>query len=68
MSGRKVNFCKNLPLKLFRDTVANADNESVKSLHALFDTYLDHMLAKFKPIRFVRNVQNYELSDKKIEF
>ena len=37
----------------------------VKSLHALFDTYLDCMLAKFDPNRMVRNVQKFELLDKK---
>ena len=46
-------FSENLPLKLFRATVANADTESLKSLHTLFDTYLDHTLAKFEPNRFV---------------
>ena len=39
-----------MPLKRFRATVANADTESLKSLHTLFDTYLDHILAKFNQI------------------
>ena len=59
---------ENLPLELFRATVANADIESLKSLHTLFDSYLDHMLAKFEPNCIVQNVQKFELFDKKIEF
>ena len=35
---------ENLPLKPFRPIVANADTESLKSLHTLFDTYFDHMI------------------------
>ena len=37
-----------LSFKLLRATVANADIGNLKSLHSLFDTYLDHMLAKFE--------------------
>ena len=59
---------ENLPLKLFRATLANADIESLKSLHTSFDTYLDSMLVKFKPNRIVQNVQTLELSHKKSRF
>ena len=52
----KSFFAENLPLQLFCAPVANADTESLKSLHKLFDTYLDHMLAKFEPNRVVRSV------------
>ena len=45
--------------------VANADTGSLKSVHSLFDTYLDHMLAKFESNSIVRNVSNFELFDKK---
>ena len=38
----------NLPLKLFPATVANADIDSLKSLHTLFGKHLDHMLVKFE--------------------
>ena len=57
--GKSI-FAVNLLLKLFRATVdvANAITESLRSLHTLFDTYLDHMLAKFEPNRIVRNVPN----------
>ena len=58
-------FAANLPLKLFRAAVANTDIEILKSLHTLFDTYLDHMLAKFKPSRIVWNVQNFSFLTKK---
>ena len=49
MSNPKVNFTLNLPLKVFRSTIANADTENLKFLHTIFDTYLDHMLATFEP-------------------
>ena len=65
MSGRKLIFAENLPLKLFRATVANADILSLKSLHKLLNTYLDHILPKFESNRIVQNVQNFELYDKK---
>ena len=43
----------------------NTDIGSLKSLHTLFDKYLDHMLVKFEQNRMVRTVQNFELLDKK---
>ena len=49
MPNRKINFALNLPLKLSRATVANADHGRLKSLHTLFGMYLDHILAKFEP-------------------
>ena len=64
MSDQKIIFSVNLALKLFRATVANADIGSLKSLHALFDTYLDHMLANFEPKRIVQNVFNFVVFDK----
>ena len=60
MSDRKINFTVNLPLKLSRATVANADTGSLKFLHILFDTYLHHMLAKFDANHMAQNVQNFE--------
>ena len=49
-----------LSLKLFRATVVNAYTGVLKLfLHALFDTYLDHIQN-----RMIRNVQNFELLDK----
>ena len=65
---RKSIFTVNLLFKLFRATVANADTGSLKFLHALFDTYLDHMLAKFEPKRMVQNVPNLKFIDKKSIF
>ena len=64
----KSFFAVNLPLKLFRATVANADTKSLKSLHTLFDMYLDHMLVKFEQNRMVQNIQKCELYDKKSGF
>ena len=61
-------FAVNMPLKLFRATVANADMESLKFLHTLFGTYLDNMLPKFEPHRMIQNVQNFELFTKTDSF
>ena len=55
--GKSI-FTANFTLKLFGATIANADTESLKFLHTLFDTYLDDMLEKFEPFRMVQNVQN----------
>ena len=53
----KPIFAVNLSLKLSRTTVTNATTESLKSLHTLFDTFSDYILAKFEPNRIVWNVQ-----------
>ena len=63
-SGKSI-FAVNLPLKLFTATVANADIGSQKSLHTLFDTYLDHMLVEFEQNCMVQTTRNLELYDKK---
>ena len=57
----KSTFAVNSPLKL----VANADIGSLKSLHTLFDKYLDHMLVKFKQKCMVQTTWNFERFDKK---
>ena len=44
--GKSI-FAVNFPLNHFSATAANAYIGSLKSLHKLFDTYLDHMPAKF---------------------
>ena len=54
-----------MPLKLFPATIANADIGSLKSLHTLFDKYLDHMLVKFEQNRMVQITRNLELFAKK---
>ena len=53
----KSIFALNLPLNLFRATVTNADTWSFKSFHTLFDTNLDHTLAKFEPNHMIGNVK-----------
>ena len=58
-------FAVNLPFKLFRAIVANANTAILKSFHILFYTYIDYMLAKFEPNRRVRNVQNLSFWSKK---
>ena len=45
--------------------ITDADIGSLKSLHTLFDKYVDHMLVKFEQNRTVRTMQNFELFDKK---
>ena len=65
MRDRNSSFVVNLLLKLFRATVANADTGSLKSLHTLFDTHLDHVLAKFDEAnRMVQNVQIFKFYQK----
>ena len=49
----------------FNVTITVADVGSLKSVHTLFDKYLDHMLVKFDQDRVVRNKQNFELWGKK---
>ena len=39
---------------------------SLKSLHTLFDKYLDQMLVKFKQNRIVRTIQNVVLLTKMV--
>ena len=42
----KIDF----PIGYFRFTITDADIGSLKSLHTLFDKYLNHMLVKFERI------------------
>ena len=63
MPDRKVNFGVDLPLKLFRATVANADIGSLKSLHTFLTKCLYHMLVKFEQNRMVQTTRNFELFD-----
>ena len=51
--------------RAFYIIIADADIGSLKSLHTLFDEYLDHMLVKFEQNRMVRTIQNFDLFDKK---
>ena len=64
MPDRKINFDVNLPLKLFRSTVANADIGNLKSLHTFLTNCLCHMLVKFEQNRMVQTTGNFELFDK----
>ena len=43
---------------------ADVDIGSLKSLHTLFDKYLDHMLVKYEQNCVVQTIQNSELFDK----
>ena len=65
MPDGKLMFAVDLPLSLLRTTVVNAETGRLKFLP--FDTYLNHVLAKFEPNRIAQNVQNFELFDKKIK-
>ena len=49
---------KNFPIAY--STIADADIRSLKSLHTLFDKYLDHMLVEFELNRMVQTIQNFE--------
>ena len=61
----KLIFAVNFPLKLLPATVTNADIGSLKSLHKLFDKYLDHLLVKFEQNYMVQTTRNFEVFDKK---
>ena len=65
--GKSI-FVVNLPLKLSDAIVDNADIRSLKSLHTLFDKYLNHILVKFEQNRIVQTTRNFELFDKKPGF
>ena len=43
--------------RTFYVTITDADFRILKSLHTLFDKYLDHELVKFEQNRMVRKVQ-----------
>ena len=64
----KPIFAVNLPLKLFRATVSNADIRSLKSLYASLKKCLNHMLAKFEQNRMLQITRNFGLFDNKLGF
>ena len=49
----------------FYVTIADTDFGSLKSVHTLFDKYLDHMLVEFEQNRMVRTMQNFVFFDQK---
>ena len=59
--GKSI-FAVNLPLNLFRVTVANADIGSLKSLHTLLKIFctICYMLVKFEQNRVVQTTRNFE--------
>ena len=61
-------FAVNFTLKPFRTTVANADNGNLTSIHTLFDTHLDHILAKFEPNCVIRNAPTLSFLTKTMLF
>ena len=52
-------------MRVFYITTAGADIGSLKSLHTLFDKYLDHMLVKYDQNCMVQTVQSFDFFDKK---
>ena len=50
---------------MFYVTIADSDFGSLKSLHLLFDKYLDHMQVRFKQNRIVGTIQIYSFLTKK---
>ena len=65
MTDWKINFCSKFAVKILPATVANADIGGLKSLHTLFDKYLDHILVKFEQNYMVQTTRNLELLTKK---
>ena len=71
MANRKIIFAVNLPLKLFRAAVANADIESLKSLHTFLKKNgctIRPTLVGFEQNRMVQTTRNFELLKKKPGF
>ena len=68
MPDLKNNFSSKFAIKTFPCYVANADTGILKSPCTLFDTYLDHILAKFELNCMVQNVQNYEALEQNPKF
>ena len=53
-------YCKNrVSDQAFCVTITDSDIGGLKSLHTLFDKYLNQVLVKFEQSRMVRNVQNF---------
>ena len=65
--GKSI-FAVDLPRKLFRATVANADIGSLKTLHRFLKKCLYHMLVKFEQNRMVQITRNSELFEKRCCF
>ena len=53
----KIHFKNVFSDRIFYASITVADIVSLKSLHTLFDKYLDHMLFKFEQNRVLRNIQ-----------
>ena len=59
------SYCKNwFSDRVFYIIIADANIGSLKTLHTLFNEYLDYMLVKFEQYRVVRTIHNFELFDK----
>ena len=61
----KSSFAVNLPLKLIRASIANADIGNLNSLHTFLKNCLYHMLLKFEENCIVETARNFEAFDKK---
>ena len=68
-------YCKNwFPDRAFYVTIADADIGSLKSLHILFDKYLDHILVKFEqnlspsPSAIVRTEKKLSFRQKMVNY
>ena len=59
-------FLRNVWRVLFYVIIADAEIGSLKSLHTLFDKYLDHRLVKFEQSRMVQTVQNFVVFGEKL--
>ena len=66
IAGKSFNgkFTAKIDFPIGYFTFSDADIGSLKSLHTLFDKYLDHMLVEFEQNRMARTIQNFELFDK----
>ena len=56
-----ANCLQNFSDRTFYVTITDPDIGNLKSLHKLFDKYLDHVLVKCEQNRMIRNVQNFKM-------
>ena len=61
----KIEFPIGVSDRVLCIIIVDVDIGSLKSLHTLFEKYLDHMLVKFEQNGMVQTIQNFELFDHK---
>ena len=65
MSDRRMNVCNQFGVKTFPCHHCKASIGSLEILPTLLDTCLENMLMKYEQNRMVKNIQNFELFNRK---